>query len=487
MKLAELLDLLDNITGEVNCFLSSICEISCNGKYAEVTRVPSPSNLLSVASFRKIILKDESALNVELDGVSIDSRSIKKQQLFLAIKGENFDGHNYILDAEKAGACAVICERIMLGVNIPQIIVKNSIQALAEIATNYRLQMSLKVIALTGSNGKTSVKEMISNILPKPSFATLGNLNNHIGVPLCTLNLKSTDKYAVFELGANHEGEIASTVKIVKPDVALINNIAPAHIAGFGSIEGVARAKGEIYQGLGSCGIAVVNNDDDYANFWDDILVDKKILRFSIKSPADIYAKDIVINEHGLAKFNLVVEEQVLCVQLKVPGIHNVNNAIAAAACTYALGISLENIVRGLEQFSGVAGRVTFKSGKKKSVIIDDTYNANLRSVLAALDILSSRQGLRILVLGDMGELGDFTIEHHERIGLVAQKSGIDFVFTFGKYSEHTAKSFGKNGSHYTDKNTLIADLYSHLDENTTVLVKGSRSSAMEDIVTKLI
>jgi UDP-N-acetylmuramoyl-tripeptide--D-alanyl-D-alanine ligase len=425
--------------------------------------------------------------DIELSGVSIDSRSIKKQELFVAIKGENFDGHNYILAAESAGAAAIVCERLVENVKIPQLIVRDSIKALAEIAKYHRQSIDCTVIALTGSNGKTTVKEMISHILPEPFFATLGNLNNHIGVPLCALKLKSEHKFAVFELGANHKGEIANIVDIVEPKVVLINNIAPAHIEGFGSIDGVANAKGEIYQGVIPSGIAVVNDDDAYAHYWDDILADKKVVRFSIEKPADIYADKIILNKQGFASFQLVTPKGVLSIQLKVAGLHNVSNALAAATCTYSAGISLERIAKGLENFSGVEGRITFKNGRKKSVIIDDTYNANLRSVLTALDVLSARDGLRILVLGDMGELGDFTTEHHKEIGIAAHKSGIERVLTCGKYSKYAAEAFGKDGKHYPDQSTLISDLISHLNEKTTVLVKGSRLAAMEKIVQELI
>ncbi|MDF1757206.1 MAG: UDP-N-acetylmuramoyl-tripeptide--D-alanyl-D-alanine ligase [Legionellaceae bacterium] len=426
-------------------------------------------------------------LDFDLFGVSINSREVKNQQLFIAIKGERFDGHDYILDAERAGAAAVITERPVEGLKIPQLIVDSSLEALATIARYHREHIDCKVIALTGSNGKTTVKEMISSILPKPFYSTPGNLNNHIGVPLCALELKPTDKYAVFELGANHIGEIANTVSVVKPSVALINNIAPAHIEGFGSIEGVARAKGEIYQGLSSTGVAIVNDDDKYAHFWDDIIKDNKVLRFSRTKTADISACDISFNEYDFASFNLVVEGITIPISLQVPGKHNISNALAAAACTYAAGISLASIASGLESFAGVDGRITFRKGKKESVIIDDTYNANLRSTLTAIDVLSARKGLRILVLGDMGELGDFTTLHHQEVGVAACESGIDLVLTWGDHSKHTAQSFGQDGVHYEDKDSLVDDLLSHLDESTTVLVKGSRSSAMEEIVQKLI
>jgi UDP-N-acetylmuramoyl-tripeptide--D-alanyl-D-alanine ligase len=425
--------------------------------------------------------------NMEYTCVSIDSRKVEANQLFVAIRGEKFDGHDFIHEAEKKGAVAVISEKYIDNLKIPQIIVEDSIEALTTIAKIHRLDMSCKTIALTGSNGKTTVKEMIASILPKPSFATIGNLNNHIGVPLCVLKLEKKYRYAVFELGANHIGEIIHTVSMVKPDIALINNIAPAHIEGFGSIDGVANAKGEIYQGLSETGIAIINNDDVYANYWNNILKTKKAIRFSVKTISDVYASEIEFNKEGSARFRLNTPSGFEYVQLLVPGQHNVSNALAAAACSFAADISLLDIKHGLENFKGVSGRITFKEGKKKTIIIDDTYNANLKSVLTALDVLAARDGYRVLVLGDMGELGVHTTEHHSEIGRFAKALKIDKVFTCGNYSKATSDAFGDNGYHYKDQSTLLTDLIKYLDDKTTILVKGSRMSAMENIVKELI
>ncbi|KTC87893.1 MULTISPECIES: UDP-N-acetylmuramoyl-tripeptide--D-alanyl-D-alanine ligase [Legionella] len=422
-----------------------------------------------------------------INGVCIDSRKVKSGDLFVALQGENFDGHDFIKDAVAKGAVAVICSRANAELNVPQIQVTDTLQALAKLATHYRLTLHCPVIALTGSNGKTTVKEMISSILPKPAHATPGNLNNHIGAPLSVLQLLPEHRYAVFELGANHIGEIAHTVAVVKPQVALINNIAPAHIEGFGSIEGVARAKGEIYQGLSADGTAVVNDDDNYAHFWDESLGDKKVLRFSLTKPVDVYAQELSFNEAGYASFDLVLPTGHAQVSLQVPGEHSVRNALAAASCCHAVGISLTDIVQGLNQFRGVAGRMTFLAGKNNSLIIDDTYNANLRSVLTAIDVLAKRQGQRILVLGNLGELGAWTREHHEEIGRVAQQRGIDRLMTCGTHSEYSAQTFGSAAKHYKNQEELARDLLPELNKYTTVLVKGSRSAAMEKIVHQLV
>jgi UDP-N-acetylmuramoyl-tripeptide--D-alanyl-D-alanine ligase len=423
----------------------------------------------------------------ELTGVCIDSRQVKPGHLFVAIRGEQFDGHEFIHDAVVQGAAAIVCEQATQGLSIPQLMVADTVQALADIATSHRKTIPCAVIALTGSNGKTTTKEMIAAILPEPSYATPGNLNNHIGVPLSVLQLQNQHRYAVFELGANHAGEIAHTVAIVQPQVTLINNIAPAHIEGFGSIEGVARTKGEIHQGLAAEGTAVINDDDAYAHYWDPLLVNKKTLRFSVTHSADIYARNITFNAEGCGQFILVTPQGDVPIELQVPGLHNVSNALAAAACTHALGIVLEDIQSGLQHFCGVAGRMTYLPGKNNALIIDDTYNANLRSSLTAIDVLGRRKGRRIFVFGDMGELGEWSQQHHEEVGVAARHHGIDLLMTCGTSSESTARAFGATAKHYNSQADLIHDLLHQLDEHTTVLVKGSRSSKMEKIVHELV
>jgi UDP-N-acetylmuramoyl-tripeptide--D-alanyl-D-alanine ligase len=438
--------------------------------------------LLEIASLLAVGCNEDVALT----GICIDSRQVKPGHLFIAIRGERLDGHRFIPDAVAKGAASIVCEQLTQDISIPQLLVKNTLQALTAIATDHRNRIDCPVIALTGSNGKTTVKEMIASILPAPAFATPGNLNNHIGVPLSLLQLQPEHRYAVFELGANHGGEIAHTVAMVKPRVTLINNIASAHIEGFGSIDGVARAKGEIYQGLAADGTAIVNDDDAYAHFWDTMLSNKKILRFSTSHPADVFAREITFNVKGCARFVLVTPQGEMSIALQVPGAHNVSNALAATACTYALGIELTDIAAGLERFTGVTGRMTFLKGKNNAWVIDDTYNANLRSVLTALDVLSARPGTRIFVFGDMGELGAWSEQHHRDVGLAARDKGIDCLMTCGIHSELTTKAFGKNARHYPDQQSLAHDLLKELNAQTTVLVKGSRSSAMENIVREL-
>lgn len=434
-----------------------------------------------------ILLNCNNLTSTSINGIAIDSRKVNPGNIFVAIHGQRFDGHQFIGDAVANGAVAVVCSRHIDDINVEQLVVDDTAQALADIATYYRQQLSCGVIGLTGSNGKTTVKEMISSILPPPAHATPGNLNNQIGVPLSVFQLRPEHRYAVFELGANHVGDIKYTVAIIRPKVALINNIAPAHIEKFGSIENVASTKGEIYQGLDDGGVAVVNDDDSYAHFWDEILEHKTVLRFSIKKQADVYATDIKYDHNGFAQFTLVMPIGSEIIKLQVPGEHNVSNAVAAAACSFAIGIPLNKIALGLCQFTGVFGRLAFYKGINNAVIIDDTYNANLRSSLAAVDVLSARDGRRVMVFGDMGELGTYSKQHHQDVGRAAREHGIDLMMTCGDSSQYTSSEFGSAGKHYLNQELLVNDLLNELDENTTVLVKGSRSSHMENVVKKLL
>jgi UDP-N-acetylmuramoyl-tripeptide--D-alanyl-D-alanine ligase len=355
------------------------------------------------------------------------------------------------------------------------------------LAKEHRKNMQARVIALTGSNGKTTVKEMIAAMLPKPSYATSGNFNNELGVALSVLQLEPQVKHAVFELGARRKGDIGYTLQMVKPDIALINNIGAAHVEIFGSIDAIAEAKGEIYEGLAKDGIAIVNEDDAYAHFWDDILKDKKTIRFSTTKQTDVYAKEITLDEQGCAVFSLIAPNGHYSLHLKVPGLHQVHNALAAASCLFASDALNEEAVARLNAFTGVAGRLAFLPGKNQSTVIDDTYNANLRSVLMAIQVLANRPGKRIFVFGDMGELGEWAHKHHQEVGLAAKNEGIDILMSCGVKSALASESFGPNAKHYENQDALAEDLLQYLDKDTTVLVKGSRASAMEKIVRQLV
>lgn len=429
---------------------------------------------------------NSKSINTDV-GVSIDSRTLKSGEVYLALTGERFNGHDFIAEAIEKGASAIICEKPLEQTSVPAFVVKSSLEALSLLASWHRQQINHPVIALTGSNGKTTVKEMVASILPKPALATQGNLNNHIGVPLSILKLRPEHRYAVFELGANHPGEIRYTAAMVKPDVALINNIAPAHIEGFGSIENVAKAKGEIYESLGEGGIAVVNEDDDFAHFWDPLFSVIQPLRFSLTKPTAVHAREITFDEAGAARFRLCLPCGSGFIQLQIPGKHSIQNALAAAACSYAAGIDLSFIIEGLEAFKGVSGRLEFLQGKNQAKVINDTYNANLRSVLTAVEVLAHYKGKKILVLGDMGELGEYAKGHHEAVGRKALASGIDYLMTCGHHSAFASEAFGAKAKHYATREALAQDLLHYLDRDTTVLVKGSRGAGMENVVHQLL
>lgn len=422
-----------------------------------------------------------------VDGFSIDSRSLRPGEVFLACKGEKVDGHQFMDDAQSKGAVAVINQQASSTLSIPQFTIENVETALGDIAKAYKTNLYIPTIALTGSNGKTTVKEMIANCLPQPSLATEGNLNNHLGVPIMVAKLRPEHRFAVFELGANHLGEIAYTAAICQPDVALVNNIGPAHIAEFGSIENVARTKGEIYQQLPPSGTAVINDDDDYAHFWDASLIGRRTIRFSKTHRADCFATAISYTEQSCAQFQLTFPcNTVKALTLSVPGEHMISNALAAASCLWAIGIDCQTIIDGLSAFQGVAGRQFQYKGQYGSCIIDDSYNANLRSSMAALQLLSRRKGKRIMVFGDMGELGDQSPDHHRKVGLHARDLGIDQLFTVGKDSAYAQQAFGQGAQHFQNKQDLIKSLQQQLDQETIVLVKGSRAARMETIVNAL-
>ena len=427
--------------------------------------------------------------DVVITGISIDTRTLKPGDMFVAMPGTRVDGQHFIPEAVQRGAEAILCTKMHPSCDVPQLIYPDLEQALGLIATAHRARLTCPVVALTGSNGKTTVKGMLAEILPKPAFATPGNWNNHLGVPLSIMQIKAKHRYAVLELGANHVGEIAYTAAMAKPHVTLINNISSAHIEGFGSVEGIAKAKGEIHQNLLSGGTAVINADDAYAHFWDDDLVDKQVLRFSATQThdVDIYATDVDLHHVDGPQFKLMTPEGQVDIVLNVPGMHHVLNALAAASCAYALHVSLSDIAEGLARFTGVPGRLTLRAGQNGAVILDDTYNANLGSVLAGIHVLAARTGKRILVLGDMGELGEHAVAFHQEVGEVARAEGLDGLMTCGEHSAVAARAFGEQGLHFSTQNALIEALSCSLDATTIILVKGSRSSAMENVVNQLL
>lgn len=424
----------------------------------------------------------------EFSGVCIDTRKIQPGELFIAIPGKQFDGHDFIDAAEKKKAVAAMLQRSST-TSLPHIQVKDTIESLGQLAKFHRQQFHLPLIGLTGSCGKTTVKMLIANILSQLG-ATLANessFNNEIGTPLTLLRLKSKHRYAVVEMGTNHFGEIAYLTQLAKPNIALITNAAAAHLEGLMNIEGVARAKGEIFQGLSTDGIAIVNADDKHANYWKELIYPRKLYSFGLTQPADFTARDIILNQEGKAQFNLIAPQGEVLIFLPLLGRHNVANALAASAAAYAAGAPLTAIKSGLEASVAVSKRLVEYKTPNNARLIDDSYNANPLSVQAAIELLAQCPGETILILGDMHELGTEAINYHITLGQKAKELGINRLFTYGKLSEYTAESFGTKASHFNDQDALITAVKSLLNAQTTLLIKGSRSTHMENIVQALI
>lgn len=421
----------------------------------------------------------------ELAGVSTDTRTIENGDIFLALVGPNFDGHQFIDAATEKGARALIVST-PVNTELPYILVEDTTLALGHFGAAIKQRVNPKTIAITGSSGKTTVKEMVYAILSRLGkvLATKGNFNNEIGVPLTLLRLEQDHEYAVIELGANHLGEIAYTTDLVKPDIATINNAAAAHLEGFGSLFGVARAKSEIFKGLGEQGTALVNADSQFEAFWEGKIKHLPIKRFSAEGDADFCAHDVTLGLDGCAQFELVTPQGRKGVSLTLPGMHNVNNALAASALAMEVGASLEDVKFGLENMHQVDGRLQVLQLTNQVKLLNDTYNANVASVAAAVDLLSSFSGRKILVLGDMGELGEKARYYHEQVGENAKAKGIDNLYTLGVLSQSASDIFG--GRHFSTLEQLvdaITDDIGHEKRDITILVKGSRSAKMERVV----
>ena len=421
--------------------------------------------------------------DVLCESVGSDSRHIVKNQLFVALKGEHFDGNIYVLEAIKQGAAAVLVSDANTQAN-PAVVVSDTRLALGNLAKYWRNKFTLPLIAVTGSNGKTTVKEMLVAILTvanKNVLATQGNLNNDIGMPMTLLQLRKQHDIAVIEMGMNHLGEIDYLSHIAQPTVAVINNAGIAHIGELGSRENIARAKGEIFAGLTSDGIAVINADDDFADYWKSLNKSRKIITFGLLVQTDITASYQEID--GLSQIQLITPTDSISFKLDVLGKHNVSNALAASACAVALGISIGDIGCGLSAMQAVKGRLQRKAGFNGAALIDDTYNANPDSMKAAIDVLAVQKTSTIFVMGDMAELGTDAAQMHREIGAYAKQKGIQTLFTFGEYSQLASQVFGEHAQHFASIETLAVGLKQIMQTNTTVLVKGSRFMQMERVV----
>ncbi|MCQ4321414.1 UDP-N-acetylmuramoyl-tripeptide--D-alanyl-D-alanine ligase [Stutzerimonas stutzeri] len=423
--------------------------------------------------------------------VSTDSRAIEPGQLFIALSGPRFDGHAYLADVAAKGAVAALVERHVPEVSLPQLVVADSRIALGQLGALNRNAFNGPVVAITGSSGKTSVKELLASILRAvyggdAVLATRGNLNNDLGVPLTLLELGAQHQAAVIELGASHVGEIAYTVSLTRPDVSLITNAGTAHVGEFGGPEKIVEAKGEILDGLGPKGVAVLNRDDRAYPVWQRRVAGKRVVSFALTSPlADIHPASIAYDLRGCPNFVLTGPTGSVRVQLNLLGRHSVANALAAAAAASALGVSRQHIVAGLESLQPVKGRGVAQMLTNGVRLIDDTYNANPASVCAAIDVLAGFAGRTVLVLGDMGELGAWAEQGHREVGSYAAGK-VDTLFAVGPLMKHAVDAFGRGARHFADQQSLIESLRLEQGNATTILIKGSRSAAMDKVVAAL-
>ncbi len=426
--------------------------------------------------------------DARFDGVSIDSRAIAAGQLFVALIGPRFDGHDYLNQVAAKGAVAALVEREVANSAIPQLLVANARVALGQLGALNRAAYTHPVVAITGSSGKTTVKEMLASILRTrgPVHATRGNLNNDLGVPLTLLELAPQHTAAVIELGASRLGEIAYTVAMTRPHVAVLNNAGTAHVGEFGGPEKIVEAKGEIIEGLQADGIAVLNRDDKAFAIWQARAGARRVLSFALSnSAADFHASDMSLDARGCPAFTLHAPDGSERVQLSLLGTHNIANALAAAAAAHALGVSLFGIATGLGAVQPVKGRTVAQLARNGMRVIDDTYNANPTSMCAAIDILAGFSGRTVLVLGDIGELGDWAQQGHHDVGAYAAGK-VSTLYAVGPLMAHAVQAFGPQARHFATQAELIAALGAEQDPNTTILIKGSRSAAMENIVAAL-
>ena len=425
--------------------------------------------------------------DVLCESVGSDSRNIQKNQLFIAIKGEHFDGNTFADAAIKQGAAAVMVSDASTQAR-PAVLVPDTRFALGNLAKYWRNKFTLPLVAITGSNGKTTVKEMLTAILMaanKNVLATQGNLNNDIGMPMTLLNLRKQHNVAVIEMGMNHLGEIDYLTRIAQPNIAVINNAGTAHIGELGSRENIAKAKGEIFAGLVKDGIAIINADDAYKDYWMSLNANKAIMTFGFNLADDVSAT--YIESDGMSKVALNMPNGSVTFNLAMLGKHNISNALAASACAVALGISNRDIAHGLSNMQAVKGRLQRKAGFNGASLIDDTYNANPDSMKAAIDVLAAQKGDTIFVMGDMAELGADAAQMHADIGTYAKQKGIQTLFTFGELSTQASAAFGQNGQHYDALEALLDKLRSAMHNDATVLVKGSRFMQMERVVNTIV
>ncbi len=430
--------------------------------------------------------------DLSFSAVSTDTRRLQPHDLFIALQGPHFDGHGFIPQAMERGASAVMLSQDCIEL-IPQIRVADTRLGLGRLAAMWRDRFAVPVIAITGSNGKTTVKELIAAILRQrgPVLATEGNLNNDIGLPLTLLRLQD-ERCAVVEMGANHPGEIGYLSQIARPDVAVITNAGAAHLEGFGDIEGVASAKGEILSGLDPRGVAVLNADDDYFPLWRRLAGERRMISFGesarARVNADISQVETLWTEQGFfSQMNVRVDEHLFTVELAMAGRHNLMNALAAIAAAWAMECTMEQIQQGLASVRPVKGRLCVTMSSSGLRLIDDTYNANPDSVAAAIQVLRQAPGGQWLVLGDLAELGEKSVPLHGEIGRQAKAAGVAHLYTLGELSRHAAENFGEGAEAFSRIEDLLTALARDVPAGDTLLIKGSRSAGMERVVQALL
>lgn len=424
----------------------------------------------------------------QFEGVSTNSQTVAAGNLFVALAGERFDAHDFLPEVASRGAAAVVVERVPAGFTLPALVVPDTRYALGQIANWWRRQFAIPVIGVTGSNGKTTVKEMIAAILAAEYgetqyLSTRGNLNNEIGVPLTLFRLDATQRAAVVEMGMNHPGEIARLAEIAAPTVALVNNAQREHQEFMATVAAVAEENGAVISALAADGCAVFPADDEFTALWQAKAGARRVLSFGLNKEAAVSCTYVVKDFGSTLSINANGEK--FTVELAAAGVHNVRNALAACAATLAIGISTTTIARGLEAFAPVAGRLQRKSAKNGALVIDDTYNANPDSVRAAIDVLAAAPAPRTLVLGDMGEVGSEGIAFHQEIGAYARAQHIDQLYTLGTLARHASTAFGAQALHFEDMDKLN-EVIGGIAPNASVLVKGSRFMKMERVVQHL-
>lgn len=413
-------------------------------------------------------------------GISTDSRKVRPGMLFAALGGERSDGHDYVTQALESGASAVLVSRpVETSGGTVQLAVEDVLAALGVLAAAWRAEVSPYVIGITGSNGKTTTRELISNVLAQDAdvLATTGNYNNELGLPLTLFELRPSHRYCVLEMGASRKGDIAYLARIAAPQLGLVTNIGPAHLQGFGNEEGVARAKGELYEALTADGVAVINQDEPWVDLWRHICRADEVITFGHDEESDV---------HPLKRGQGVTVRTPagdFALNLALPGEHNLQNALAATAAAVAMDIPIEQIRSGLENTRPVPGRLNVHRTEAGWTVIDDTYNANPASLYAALQVLSTLGEDRWLVLGDMKELGQGSRKMHAEMGEAARALGVQKIFAVGDATGFTVDAFGPGGRHFNSHAALLDALCAEIRPGVACLIKGSRSMAMEQVV----